>query len=155
VAAAIDSAHGGSSLADFSTLKIKAIRSSETSVHTRSTRRHIPEDGILHLPTLFYMYSFKAHWITEKWIKPWSTFTLSQDRKRLISCRCSDWHSCFVFGRSRVQISASRPVIQRCFELLLSHSTRWIGIYLKIYCSNFICFLNHRQSPIRRYVMTV
>jgi hypothetical protein len=36
------------SLADFSTLKIEAIRSSEPSVHTRSTRRHIPEDGILH-----------------------------------------------------------------------------------------------------------
>jgi hypothetical protein len=41
-------AHAGSSLADFSTLKMEAIRSSETSVHTRSTRRHIPEDGILH-----------------------------------------------------------------------------------------------------------
>jgi hypothetical protein len=27
--------------ADFSTLKMKAIRSSETSVHTRSTQRHI------------------------------------------------------------------------------------------------------------------
>jgi hypothetical protein len=37
----------GSSLADFSTLKIQAIRSCETSVHTRSTRRLIPEDGIL------------------------------------------------------------------------------------------------------------
>jgi hypothetical protein len=35
--------------ADFSTLKMEAIRSSETSVQfTRSTRRHIPEDGILH-----------------------------------------------------------------------------------------------------------
>jgi hypothetical protein len=32
----------------FSTLKIEAIRFSETSNHTRSTRRHIPEDGILH-----------------------------------------------------------------------------------------------------------
>jgi hypothetical protein len=41
-------AHAGSSLADFSTLKMEAIRSSETSVHTRSIRRHIPEDGILH-----------------------------------------------------------------------------------------------------------
>jgi hypothetical protein len=40
-------AHAGSSLADVSTLKMEAIRSFETSVHTRSTGRHIPEDGIL------------------------------------------------------------------------------------------------------------
>jgi hypothetical protein len=40
--------HAGSSLADVSTLKMEAIRSSETSVHTRSTLRHIPEHGILH-----------------------------------------------------------------------------------------------------------
>jgi hypothetical protein len=39
--------HAGSSLTDFSTLKMEAIRSFETSVHTRSTRRHVPEDGIL------------------------------------------------------------------------------------------------------------
>jgi hypothetical protein len=38
----------GSSFVDFSTLKMEAICSSEMSVHTRSTRRHIPEDGILH-----------------------------------------------------------------------------------------------------------
>jgi hypothetical protein len=35
-------------LTDFSTLKLETIRSSETSVQKRSTRRHIPEDGILH-----------------------------------------------------------------------------------------------------------
>jgi hypothetical protein len=38
----------GSPLADFSTLKMEAIRSSETSVNARSTQRHIPEDDILH-----------------------------------------------------------------------------------------------------------
>jgi hypothetical protein len=38
-----------SSFSDFTTLKMKAICSSETSVQfTRSTRCHIPEDGILH-----------------------------------------------------------------------------------------------------------
>jgi hypothetical protein len=47
------SAHAGSSLADFSTLKMEAIRSSETSVHIRSARRRIPEDGILHSETFF------------------------------------------------------------------------------------------------------
>jgi hypothetical protein len=30
------------------TLKMEAIRSSETFVHTISTQRHIPQDGILH-----------------------------------------------------------------------------------------------------------
>jgi hypothetical protein len=44
----LQTAHAGSSLTDFSTLKLKASRSSETSVHTRSTRRQIPENGILH-----------------------------------------------------------------------------------------------------------
>jgi hypothetical protein len=38
----------GSSLADFSTLKMDVIRFSKTSVRARSERRHIPEDGILH-----------------------------------------------------------------------------------------------------------
>jgi hypothetical protein len=42
------SAQDGSSFVDFSTLKMESIRSSETSVHTRATRRHIPEDDILH-----------------------------------------------------------------------------------------------------------
>jgi hypothetical protein len=34
-------------LADFSTLKVEMIRSSETSVQTEFTQRQIPEDGIL------------------------------------------------------------------------------------------------------------
>jgi hypothetical protein len=41
-------ADAGSSFTDFSNLKMEAIRSSEMSVHARSTRRHIPEDGTLH-----------------------------------------------------------------------------------------------------------
>jgi hypothetical protein len=41
-------AHAGSSLADFSTPKMEAIRSSETSVHKRSTLCHIPENGIFY-----------------------------------------------------------------------------------------------------------
>jgi hypothetical protein len=41
-------AHAISSDADFSTLKMEAIRSSKTSVQTRPTGGHIPEDDILH-----------------------------------------------------------------------------------------------------------
>jgi hypothetical protein len=42
-------AHAGSSHADFYTLKMEAIRTSETSVHSpTTTRRHTPEDDILH-----------------------------------------------------------------------------------------------------------
>jgi hypothetical protein len=40
-------AEAGSLLADFSTLKMEAIRSSETSVNPGSTRCHTPEDYIL------------------------------------------------------------------------------------------------------------
>jgi hypothetical protein len=45
-----------SSFADFSSLKMEAIRSSETSVHTRSTWRHNPEDGILQHNIFFKFY---------------------------------------------------------------------------------------------------
>jgi hypothetical protein len=40
-------ADAGYPFADFSTMKIEAIRSSETSVSPGSTQRHIPEDDIL------------------------------------------------------------------------------------------------------------
>jgi hypothetical protein len=46
----------GSPLADFSTLKLEAIRSSETSVNARSTQPHIPEDDILLHISLFTKY---------------------------------------------------------------------------------------------------
>jgi hypothetical protein len=51
-------AHADSSLAKLSTLKMEAIRSSETSVHTRSARRYIPEDGILHSHRLETLKSY-------------------------------------------------------------------------------------------------
>jgi hypothetical protein len=53
------SAQAGFPHAGFSTLKMKGILSSETPVHTKSTWRHIPEDGILqydiNLYTGFYI----------------------------------------------------------------------------------------------------
>jgi hypothetical protein len=53
--------HNGSSLADFSTLKMEAIRSSETSVNTRTTQRHIPEDDILHSHRCESLKSYIIH----------------------------------------------------------------------------------------------
>jgi hypothetical protein len=47
--------------ADFSALEMEAICSSETSVHTTSTRRHIPEDGILHSHRRENLKSYKRY----------------------------------------------------------------------------------------------
>jgi hypothetical protein len=56
------SAHTGPSLTDFHILKMEAIRCSETSAHTRATRRHIPEDGILQPITMFILKSYLFWW---------------------------------------------------------------------------------------------
>jgi hypothetical protein len=47
-------ANASASLANFATLKMDAIRSSETLVNTRPTQRHIPEDDILQHEDSFY-----------------------------------------------------------------------------------------------------
>jgi hypothetical protein len=52
-------AETGFSLADFYTLKMESIRSSETSVHTGSTLCHIPEDGIPHSSRRESLKSYK------------------------------------------------------------------------------------------------
>jgi hypothetical protein len=52
-------------LAGSSTLKMEAIRPSKTSVHTRSTRRHIPEDGILHSHHCENLKSYKKNLILD------------------------------------------------------------------------------------------
>jgi hypothetical protein len=44
------------------TLKMEAIRSSRTSVHTRSTLRHIPEDGVLHSHCCENLKSYNARY---------------------------------------------------------------------------------------------
>jgi hypothetical protein len=58
--------NSGSSLADFSTLKIEAICSSEKSVYTRPTRRHIPEDGILHSRRCEHLKSYMTYSISQE-----------------------------------------------------------------------------------------
>jgi hypothetical protein len=58
-----------SSLADFSTLKMVAIRSSEMWAHTRSTRRHIPEEGILHSHRCENLKSYKIHNSPHKYVR--------------------------------------------------------------------------------------
>jgi hypothetical protein len=55
----LQTSHAGSSLADFSTLKMEAIRSSETLANTRSTQCHIPEDDILHSHRCESLKSYK------------------------------------------------------------------------------------------------
>jgi hypothetical protein len=66
--------HAGSSLAEFSTLKVEGIHSSETSVQTRSTRRHIHEDVILHSHRCENLKStgsiFNWKWCQRKRLKP-------------------------------------------------------------------------------------
>jgi hypothetical protein len=52
-------AHEDSSVPDFSTQKGEEISFSETSVHTRSTQRHIPEDVILQFSS--YLFTYQLH----------------------------------------------------------------------------------------------
>jgi hypothetical protein len=53
-----------------STLKMKAIRSSKTSVHTRYTRRHILEDGILHSHRCENLKSYTVtEWFSKDYIR--------------------------------------------------------------------------------------
>jgi hypothetical protein len=52
--------HAGSPLADFSTLKMEAIRSFETSVNARSTQCHIPQDDSLHSHRSENLKSYKV-----------------------------------------------------------------------------------------------
>jgi hypothetical protein len=74
-------AHAGSSLADFSTQKMEAIRSSETSVQsTTSTRRHTPEDGILHSHrrenVKSYKHTYCLQWLLLKPYLPLVSFSV-------------------------------------------------------------------------------
>jgi hypothetical protein len=71
----------------FSTLKMKAIRSSETSVNTLSTLRHIPEDGILHSHGRENLKSYKI--LTNARSKPNREVSALFIRSRLRDINCS------------------------------------------------------------------
>jgi predicted nucleic acid-binding Zn ribbon protein len=87
-------AHAGSSLADSSTLKMEMIRSSETSVHTRSTQRHIPEDDILHSHRCEILKShMEAIRPSEMSVNPRSTQRHIPEDDILHSHRCENFKS--------------------------------------------------------------
>jgi hypothetical protein len=75
------SARAGSSLADFSTLKMEMIRSFETSVYTISARRHIPEDGVLHLVLYFNILYIPDILVLLPWNKKTKLHGLSPQAK--------------------------------------------------------------------------
>jgi hypothetical protein len=87
-------AHAGSSLADFSTLKMEAIRSSETSVQsTTSTRHHTPEDGILNSHRRENLKSCNIIIIPAVWYgsETWSLTLREEHRLRVFENNVIGW----------------------------------------------------------------
>jgi hypothetical protein len=62
---------------------MEAIRSSETSVHTRSTWRHVPEDGILHSHRHEHLKSYKETCCNTENEGIWEKLSHSTFRKNL------------------------------------------------------------------------
>jgi hypothetical protein len=110
-------AHAGSSHADFSTLKMEAIRPSETSAHTRSTWRHIPEDGILHSHRRknlkSYMY-LRISMFVFKSAKGLPTevhgFTFFQNGTRVIQRQRGEWLKAW-FYLSAIQLTQLKQLL--------------------------------------------
>jgi hypothetical protein len=71
-----------SSLPILATLMMEAIRSSKTSALTRTTRRHIPEDGILLQPVAFLLTKHALPHAGKKLITP---LVISLQRNQEIS----------------------------------------------------------------------
>jgi hypothetical protein len=98
----------GSSRADFATLKMEAIRSSETSVRRSSTWGHIPEDGILRYEICCTRIPGTSH--TQLKIfgskETWEGRVIAQAFSRWLSHRCGPGfetgpgHVGFVVGQS-------------------------------------------------------
>jgi hypothetical protein len=85
-------------------LKMEAMRSSETSVHTRSTRRHITEDGILNS---YRRENLKSY-----------IFFLSLRSPRNINCNCENT---IRKPATATQLQFPRTVI----SLSWTHVTEW------------------------------
>jgi hypothetical protein len=74
------------------TLNMEAISSSKTSVHTRSTRRHIPEDGILHSHRCENLKSYKLNiclfvCLLDCFMKlVYKEFSVGDSRGKFVSC---------------------------------------------------------------------
>jgi hypothetical protein len=70
--------HSGFLLCWFVTLKMGIIRSPETSVHIRTTRRYIPEDGNIH-SAILYSYSTLHTWVVNRASK------IIEERKSIVA----------------------------------------------------------------------
>jgi hypothetical protein len=120
-------ANASASLANFATLKMEAIRSSETSVNTRPTQRHIPEDDILQINTYFlilnslFLYIFEngttilVHPATKSCFCP--SFSETPSHATLASH--SNWNR---LHASRMLITIRRRLLTRTRSVQLQHA---------------------------------
>jgi hypothetical protein len=132
------------SLAYFSTLKMEATRSSEALALARSTRRHIPEDGILLIPD----YNKSVTFTDETYlISPPSPFHFhlyegSNDFQGLSRSyyeylffrqKCNHYETSINYSRLRPLVEAGSCTLQ--FEVLTKR-VRWIheafGLYSEV-----------------------
>jgi hypothetical protein len=108
--------------------EMEAIRSSETSVHTRSTRRHIPEDGILHRHHCENVKSYTQEIIQhfESWF----------DKSKLTRplARLSYASTQNLYSSSQASIRASVPlahlIAQNRGQIILSHTRHKITLHI-------------------------
>jgi hypothetical protein len=120
-------AHSGSSLADFSTMKMEAIRFSETSVPcTGSTRRHIPEDGILHSHRC---ENRKSYNLLDYWSAgtPWQRMVKSR-KKTIVKSLCELYSirlvfECWMDLSIMTSTSPSPPTTVKILTRLTQHPT--------------------------------